>query len=138
MIERQMQYRLLHTAAVAGLIGERMYSESAPQNVVMPYAVTRETSDVRGAHMTGGDGLAEVRLQVTVYAATPAGRDALAAAIGAAVAIYSPTAVGQAGDTVSVSVARVERGVNAYIESTDAGQQGRYARVMDLLIWHRT
>lgn len=82
-LEAELRTYTLAGAAVTALVGTRMHARKLPQTPTLP-AVVYQRIDTRRLHiMSGPDGLPRPRMQLTCWAATPAGAYDLAAAVRA-------------------------------------------------------
>ena len=82
-LESELRTYTLAGVAVAALVGARMHARMLPQTPTLP-ALVYQRIDTRRLHdMTGPDGLPRPRMQVTCWAATPAGAYDLATAVRA-------------------------------------------------------
>jgi len=80
-LEAELRTYTLADAAVAALVGTRMHTRKLPQTPTLP-AIVYQRIDTRREHdHDGPDGLPRPRMQVTSWAATPAGAVDLAAAV---------------------------------------------------------
>lgn len=74
MFEKAIRARMLSSAAIAALVGNRVYVDDAPQVTgganPYPYIVLRTVSATPGHVFAGYDGLTEFRVQVDCYART--------------------------------------------------------------------
>jgi len=80
-LEAELRTFTLAGVAVAALVGTRMHARRLPQEPTLP-AIVYQRIDTRRQHdMAGPDGLPRPRMQITCWAATPAGAYTLAAAV---------------------------------------------------------
>ena len=80
-LETELRTYTLGGAAVGALVGTRMHARLLPQSPTLP-ALTYQRVDTRRLHdLAGPDGLPRARMQITCWAATPAGASDLAAAV---------------------------------------------------------
>lgn len=82
-LEAELRTYTLAGSAVTALVSTRMHARKLPQTPVLP-AIVYQRIDTRRLHdMAGPDGLPRPRMQITCWAATPAGAYDLAAAVRA-------------------------------------------------------
>ena len=81
---------------LVALVGDRVYSVEAQEDVAAPYCVHFPTSDIPDHHLAGPSGLREVYEQVSCFAETGAAAGAIAAQVDAAIKAWaaSETSVG--------------------------------------------
>jgi len=73
--------KLVGTAAVAAILGTRIYPDQLPQSTTLPAAVYYGISGVDEPRLTGLAGFAQERVQIDAYASTRLAANALALAI---------------------------------------------------------
>jgi len=95
MIEGAVNALLCADAAVAALVGARVYSGNGPQEATLPAVVITRISTTRELAHSGPSGLAEARLQVSCYARTYDQAKDLAAKVVACLDGYSGTVGGE-------------------------------------------
>jgi hypothetical protein len=135
-LEAAVQEHLLGLPAVSQVLGTRIYSEHALTQPDTPYAVTSLISSQHGRHMTAGDGLADARLQISVYGRTPAERDAAAHVLREALHGKPGGTIGTAERATVIKTASLERQRGDFVEPTDGSELGLYVRHLDFRIWH--
>ncbi len=91
MIESALCSVLENDAAVAALVGTRVYAMPLPQDPTLPAITYQRISTVLGAGISGPESLARVRVQVDCWATTVAGVAALGQAVLNALHGYSGT-----------------------------------------------
>ena len=135
-LEDAVYHKCADTAAIAALVSTRIYRVgSVPSGLSADYLSYQRITTARDDHQTAADSIADARLQFNCWAKTDTGAQALSKAVRDAFAHYSG-AMGQAGHTVSVKIARVREEVADYAAPYDGSQGGMYRRILDVLIWY--
>lgn len=88
-MEEQLRARLLATAGVTALVGQRINWGAHPQGEAFPALVLTVISGAEGYTLTGRDGLLQGRVQVDCYAATYGAAKVLSRAVVASLGGYS-------------------------------------------------
>jgi hypothetical protein len=70
-LEAELRAFLIADAAVAALVGERVYPAPAPQNSLMPFVTFQRISATREYTLAGPAGLAGVLMQIDCWADAP-------------------------------------------------------------------
>ncbi|XBQ15803.1 MAG: DUF3168 domain-containing protein [Oceanicaulis sp.] len=127
--------RLTGDAAIAAIVGTRVYPVEAPEGAALPHLVYRLVSDGRVRAMTTDTGVTPRRVQITAKAAGFDGVAALANAVKAALKDWrdpasNPVVMGCAFETA----------FDGFDErrSPAAGGAGSYRRNLDFLITYRS
>jgi len=106
---------------VAALVSTRIYPESAPQNVTVPY-ITYEVSSVEHYHhMVNSSGLKAATVMVDCFAATYIAARALAEKVRLALQGYTGT-VTVGGASVVVQMITLEDDSDVLIQNSGGGQ----------------
>lgn len=90
-METDLRDKILGNAAVAALIGTRMYPESAAYGTALPCLVMQRISTHHTHSHSGISGYAVARMQITALAETPEGRIALGEAVRLAIDAFVGT-----------------------------------------------
>lgn len=133
MILEEALYTYLTTDnTVSGLIGTRLYPEMLPEGVALPaMAYQRISRDGLIAH-DGPTGLATVRMQLTLLAASYLTLRTLAEAVRVLFDGKRQTIGGEGGVVVHESY--VDNDFGSFAELSDA--MGRYVDRMDIILLH--
>lgn len=81
MIEMALYAYLVNVAAVAALIGQRLYPNSAPPEKGYPYAVYKRVGGPRLGTMGGASGMDQASIVIDIWARTYASAKAVSIAI---------------------------------------------------------
>ena len=126
----QIRTRLAGTSAVTTLVSTRIYAEVLPQeSAATDYpAITYSIIDQDSiGHMSGKSNLAESLIQITSWATTPDGAEALDAAVMSSLDRYQ-------GGLVRRSFAgRLQSG---YEKPLDKGDIGKFFARREFRVWH--
>lgn len=116
------------TGALTGLVANRAYPTTTPQNAVKPYYIfQRVSTPQRAASLTGDSALEQSRYQFTVVANTALEADTIAEALKTALLGYK----GTMGDRY-VSGITLGGDIDDFEPTTQT-----YRRIVDFLLWHR-
>ncbi len=80
-MQAALHARLAADAAVAAVLGGKLFWNVVPQGTALPYARMQTVTDLRPQHLTGYDSGRETRVQIDVFAATYAAARSIAEAI---------------------------------------------------------
>lgn len=130
-VETDLKAHLLADAAVAGLIGARLYPDLLPQGVQFPAASWQLVSLIEARDLTGAAGKERARIQISAWARTRIEAIAIGAAIKARMAPLRTG--GQIGATRVHSV-RLENVTDLFEEEPDL--KGVYGRLQDWIVAH--
>ncbi len=119
--------------ALSALVGQRIYPGSAPQGAVRPYVTFFSVSTSPGAHMLGGDGLAEVRLQLDIWADSAQSRLEVSDRLFMRLHGFRGPMGQEALDVRSVTL---EGPASTQEQPTDAGETPTFRSRHDARIWH--
>jgi len=125
-IEENLYSYLTNDAAIAALVGTRVYPLTAEQGASLPLLVYQRVSTPREVSQSGSSGLAHPRFQISCLAASYGDAVALANAVVAALNGYKGTF--GAG---SIQASFVDTELDVYDFDTN-----RYRRIVDVIIWH--
>jgi len=109
--------RLLDSAALAALVGGRIYAKSAPAAAPLPLVIWQRAAAAQARALPGGLGLYRGSVQLDAYGRTRQEAAAVAEAAIAAVAVYD--------EDVAATVASV-------FDSDDAADPAIYRRIVTL------
>ena len=127
MIEEALYTYLTGYAALAALVGARVYPMQAPQDAIYPLVVYQQVSGPREYSHSGPSNLAHPRFQFTAWAATFFESRQVAAQVRAALGGYAGT-VG----TETLYAVFIDNEVPVYDDKTK-----QYGSVIDAMIWHK-
>lgn len=124
---------LVADGGVSGQLGNRLYQLRAPTRPTVPYATMQRISEQHGSHMGGGDGLATMRLQVNVYAATRSSLQLIDEAFREAMHGFRGTMGTASLDVRSV----VQDGpIDTFDDSEVESERGLFVSRVEYLVWY--
>lgn len=83
-LETKLETLLSGDAGIVAIVGTRVYSDEAPQDLVLPYIVYQRISSGRQYSFSGYSNLENPRVQIDCYSSTKSGAVALCDAVVAA------------------------------------------------------
>lgn len=128
MIEQAIFAQLSGWAALAALVGTRIYPLQAPQNAAAPFITYQRISAPRLRSLAGGSGQANPRIQIDVYAASYASAKAAATQVRLALDNLVGTVAG-----VKIHACSLENDRDLIDTSADPDL---YRVSHDFTIWH--
>lgn len=90
-IEDALYSKLAGAAGVAALVGTRIYPAPLPEGAALPALTYQVISSPRNVMFGGDDGWRDPRVQITAWASTQKGAEALAVAVEGAIVGWSGT-----------------------------------------------
>lgn len=126
---------LKNAAAVAALVGARIYPLTAPQPPTYPLVTFQRISGVRWRSLSGPSGMAQPRIQVDAYATTYAGAKALATAVRQTLDGYRGPVQVTSGPATYVRVGGCTLESDQDLYETDVNPK-LYRVSMDFLVTH--
>lgn len=132
-----LRHKLIGTAAVATILGTRIYPDKLPQGATLPAAVYYGISGTDEPGLAGLLGRADQRIQVDSYASTRTAANALSLAIrDALTSSWGRGTWGPTGSTVSVSGCVPEGGERYDTQGLgDGSDEDQYITSRDYIIY---
>ena len=121
---------------VTDIVGARIYRLNRPQDSALPALTYRKVSGQDQLYQSGTSTLAWCRIELSCWASTPSGAEALRDAIRDVCQRYSGT-VTDDGESVVVLLIRMEDDAEFYDSPDNAGETGVYETTVDLHVWWR-
>ncbi|KKM71084.1 hypothetical protein LCGC14_1434230 [marine sediment metagenome] len=121
---------LVDDAAVAALVGSRVYPAKLPQNVVLPSLSYLQLGSERSAHTGGSSGLVSATIQISCWASTYLESKSLAEAVRLSLETFVGE-LGGGGGRTNVQGAFISN-ESEFFESTVKA----YRTDLDFEIWH--
>lgn len=132
-IESALYDHLADDAPIAALVVARIYPSAAPQNVTAPYVTFAAISGEHDSYVGGGGGLAEVNVQIDVWAETSASRRAVLDAIFVRLHGWRGAMGAELFPVRSVEFSGT---VNSFERPTAGDEPGIYRGRVDARVWH--
>ena len=132
-IESALVDHLLADATISSLISARLFPDVAPQESTFP----RITYQVIGAehpqHTGGGSGIAQVRIQIDVWASTALSRRTTVDALRDRLQAYTGT---MGDEALPIRAVFVEGPTNTYEPPIHGDEAGIYRGRFEATVWH--
>lgn len=132
-LDSALYSHLTTDSAITALIAMRVYPDAAPQDVAWPYVTFMAAATENGRHMTAGDGLARVTMQIDVWADSSEARRAITGALFNRLHGFRGA---MGAEALGVRSVHFDGPANTHERPTDDGEIGTYRGRCDVTIWH--
>lgn len=123
------------TAALAALVGDRIFPTAAPQNnAPLPYITWQRTGSTPVYHFTGRSNLIDYAVQLDVFARDSVEAQQIDAAV---VAACDAKYQGALADGIDIRRMSIMNSLDNPESPDDGGQFGPWHRVIEVRVWYR-